>query len=156
MAAGFPLYIDLNDNNCTVFGGDAYAAMAVSALLQFGAKVTVIHPTLCEELKQMDASHTIRYLPRKYYRGDCSKAMMCVAATGHDTTNIAIATECKAKKVPINVEHPAAFGTFRFPKALFSDDLQLSLVGERSDETMEKIKDRLQILLDELSKEYRD
>ena len=147
------MYIDLNGNNCTVFGGDAYAAQAVSTLLQFGAKVTVINPTLCEELKKLDATRTIRYLPRKYYRGDCSKAMMCVAATGHDTTNIAISSECKAKNVPVNVEHPAAFGTFRFPKAVFSGDLQLSLVGERDGETLERIKERLQTVLDNIAKE---
>lgn len=47
MAFGFPLYIDLNGNNCVVLGGGDYAADKVDTLLQFGAKVTVISPALC-------------------------------------------------------------------------------------------------------------
>ena len=54
MAPGFPLYIDLNGNNCTVFGGGRAAAARVATLLEFGAKVTVISPTICDELRRLD------------------------------------------------------------------------------------------------------
>ena len=144
MAFGFPLYIDLNGNNCTIFGGDAYAAHAAQTLLKFGAKVTVISPKLCDSLAKMDAQHLIRYLPRKYYRGDCSTAVLCVAATESDATNIAIATESKAKNVPVNVSHPAAFGNFCFPEAIFTDKIQISLVGDVPFEELKALRERLE------------
>lgn len=153
MAFGFPLYIDLNGNNCTVFGGGEYAADKVETLLRFGARITVISPTLCDRLVAMDGRHDIRYIPRKYYRGDCSTAMLCVAATGSDTLNIAIASECKAKSIPVNVEAPAAFGSFCFPEAVITDTLQLSLVGSLPPADMRRICDRLQQQLDELMSE---
>ena len=62
MAFGFPLYIDLNGNNCVVLGGGDYAADKVDTLLQFGAKVTVISPALCGRLQELDKTRAIRYI----------------------------------------------------------------------------------------------
>lgn len=151
MPFGFPLYMDLNGNNCTVFGGTEYAADAAETLLRFGAKVTVISPTLCPALKALDARQKIRYIPRKYYRSDCTSALLCVAATEEDTVNIAIATECKAKSIPVNVSSPRAFGNFAFPQAIILDDLQVSLVGDRPPEEMRKICQALETELHRLS-----
>ena len=55
MALGFPLYIDLNGNNCVVFGGGDYAASCAKTLLAFGAKVTVICPVLSERMRELAA-----------------------------------------------------------------------------------------------------
>lgn len=144
MAFGFPLYIDLNGNNCTIFGGGDYAADKAETLLKFGARITVISPTLCERLTRLDAAHAIRYIPRKYYRGDCTTCVLCVAATDHDATNIAIASECKAKKIPVNLSQPAAFGNFCFPEAIIKDDLQISLVGNMSSEELRGLRDTIE------------
>lgn len=150
MAFGFPLYIDLNGNNCTIFGGGDYAADKAETLRRFGARITVIAPTLCERLVRMDEQNEIRYIPRKYYRGDCSNAMLCVAATEQETMNITIASECKAKSIPVNVQSPAAFGNFCFPEAIIRDDLQISLVGDRPAAEMRRLCDRLNEQLDQL------
>ena len=116
MALGFPLYIDLNGNNCIVFGGGEFAADRAQALLRFGAKVTVINPTLCPRLREMD-ERTDPVHPRRYYRGDCTSAYLCVAATDDESLNVAISDECKAKGLPVNVSRPAAFGTFSFHRS---------------------------------------
>lgn len=139
MSFGFPLYIDLNGNNCTIFGGNEYAADKAEILLRFGARVTVISPQLCDRLAEMDASRLVRYIPRKYYRGDCSTAMLCVAATDDDALNISIASEGKAKNIPVNLESPAAFGSFCFPEAFMTPSVQLSLVGNLPPEQMRKL-----------------
>lgn len=130
MGFGFPLFVDVRDNNCLILGGGTQAAERAAMLLQFGAKVTVIHPTLCEELRRLDAQGKIRYIPRRYFRGDCSNAHLCVAATESDTINIAISQECKAKKIPVNVVKPEIYGTFRFPNVVFTDEVVLSVSGK--------------------------
>ena len=155
MALGFPLYIDLNGNNCVVLGGGSYAAFCARILLKFGAKVTVISPTLCEELKPLDEAGTIRHIPRRYYRGDCTSAYLCVAATNDEATNIAISDECKAKGIPVNISRPAAFGNFYFPAAVIQDDLTISAAGRQSpaqlEKLCEKIGEQLPALLEELN-----
>ena len=140
VASDFPLYIDLRSNNCTVFGGGRSAASRVSTLLAFGAKVTVISPELCEELRRLDESGKIRYIPRRYYRGDCTSSYLCVAATGNDAVNIAISDECKAKAIAVNVVSPAAFGTFRFPAVIVEKEITISLSGGADEATLDLMR----------------
>ena len=155
MAFGFPLYIDLNGNNCVVLGGGDYAADKVDTLLQFGAKVTVISPALCGRLQELDKTRAIRYIPRRYYRGDCTNSYICVAATGVESVNIAISDECKAKGVPVNVSKPA-FGNYTFPRIVLYKDVSLAVSGSAPAEQLARLRDlleqRLPGLLAELDK----
>lgn len=144
MALGFPLLVDLKDNNCTVFGGDKSALRRVKELLRFGAKVTVISPQLCSELERMSEDGLIRHIPRKYFRGDCTNSQLCVAATDDNTLNIAISTECKNKSIPVNVTSPRSYGNFTFPRLVITDDVVLSITGSLPADTLAKLQDRLQ------------
>lgn len=157
MALGFPLLVDLKGNNCTVFGGNKSALRRVNELIRFGAKVTVISPVICSELEQLSNEGSIRHIPRKYFRGDCSNAQLCVAATDDNALNIAISTECKNKGIPVNVTSPRSYGNFTFPRMVLTDDVVLSITGTLPADTLSKLKDRLQEelphIIDEISKE---
>ncbi len=144
MAIGFPLHIDLNGNNCTVFGGGEQAARRVRELQQFGAKITVIAPTLCPSLQAFSDAGDIRHIPRKYYRSDCTNAQLCVAATDEPAINIAIATECKAKGIPVNVTDPEAYGNFGFPRVIVQQGVVVSISGDVPTETLQTLRDRIQ------------
>ena len=124
MALGFPLYINLHGNNCVVLGGGEFAWERARTLLAFGAKVTVISPTLCEGLRRLDEEGKIRYIPRRYFRGDCTCAYLCVAATEDEALNIAISDECKAK------------GIFRKDnrKPLVGDNVEIEVLDEKEKE----------------------
>lgn len=155
MAIGFPLLIDIKGNNCTVFGGGKSALRRVKELLRFGAKVTLVAPQICPELEQMSADGIIRHIPRKYFRGDCTNAQLCVAATDDNTLNIAISTECKNKGIPVNVTQPRSYGTFSFPRMVVTEDVILSINGSLPAETLSLLRDRLQaelpVILEELN-----
>ncbi len=127
MIPSFPIFISLKDNNCTVVGGGEYASACVDLLLQFGAKVTVISPHLCEHLQELDQAGSIRHIPRKFFRGDCATSYLCVAATDSDTVNIAVAVECKARNIPVNVVSPAVYGTFALPHVARRDSWIVAL-----------------------------
>lgn len=154
MAVGFPLYVDLEGNNCTVFGGGMTAYRAAEALLRFHAKVTVVSPTLCPPLEQLDAAGRIRYLRRRYYRGDCSNARLCVAATDDRTVNIAISDECKNKGIPISLEHPKGFGTFTFPRAVICRDTVVAVSGSASHTRQDFLLQKLEAALPQWLEEY--
>ena len=147
MAMGFPLLIDIKENNCTVFGGGKSALRRVKELLRFGAKVTLVSPAICPELEQMSTNGLIRHIPRKYFRGDCTNAQLCVAATDDTTINIAISTECKNKGIPVNVTQPRSYGTFTFPRMAMTEEVILSINGSLSADTLSKLRDRLQEVL---------
>ena len=157
MALGFALLVDINGNNCTVFGGNKSALRRVNELLRFGAKVTLISPQICPELKKMSDNGLIRHIPRKYFRGDCSNSQLCVAATDDNALNIAISTECKNKGIPVNVTSPRSYGTFTFPRLVANDDVVLSITGTLPADTLTKLQERLQVelprLIEEISSE---
>ena len=150
MNLGFPLLVNIKDNNCTVFGGNKSALRRVIELLRFGAKVTVISPIICAELEEMSEQGHIRHIPRKYFRGDCSNSQLCVAATEDDNLNIAISTECKNKGIPVNVTSPASYGTFTFPRLVLTDDVVLSITGTLSSDEMSRLRQKLEEVLPEL------
>lgn len=153
MAFGFPLYIDLKGNNCVILGGGTFAASRVQALLKFGAKITVISPTLCDELRALDEAGAIRYIPRRYYRGDCTSAYLCVAATDTESVNIAISDECKAKGIPVNVSKPSAFGTFTFPAMILSNNLSLAISGTADQAVVNRLCSKLEKALPDMLQE---
>lgn len=153
MSIGFPLHIDIVGNNCTVFGGNEAAARRAEVLLRFGAKVTVISPELCPALEKLSADNAVRHIPRKYFRGDCTNSQICIAATDDNDLNIRIATECKAKSIPINVTSPADYGTFYFPRVILQDDLVVTIAGNAPTDKKRHLRDRLKKLIPELMNE---
>lgn len=153
MALGFPLYIDLVGNNCVIFGGGDFAYRRALTLLKFGAKVTVISPTLDKDMRTLDQTKKIRYIPRKYYRGDCTSAYLCVAATEDEGLNISISDECKAKGIPVNVSKPAAFGTFMFPSVALTDTISVSVAGRLEEMVLERLRAAIEAQLPDLLEE---
>ena len=147
MPHAFPLYVYLNDCECIIIGGGSYAAHSAETLLLFGAKVTVISPALCAALREMDKAGRIRYIPRKYFRGDCTPATLCVAATNADAVNIAVAEECKAKGIPVNLSHPISYSTYVFPCVALGNDLTLSAAGKLPDGDQAAMRSKLEAML---------
>ncbi len=153
MAAGFPLFIDLTGNNCTIFGGGKDTVRRAEALLAFGAKVTVISPSICPQLMNMRDAGRIRHIPRKYYRGDCSQSQLCVAATDEAKINIDIATECKSKGIPVNVTEPRVYGNFQFPRVIVWDGIVMSISGDIPAEKLRKLQKKLEDAVPEMMSE---
>lgn len=53
---GFPISLDVKGWPCLVLGGDEEAAEKTLRLLDAGAKVTVVNPTLNDTLRKLTAS----------------------------------------------------------------------------------------------------
>ncbi len=74
---GFQLTLNLVGRPCLVLGGDDEALEKVSRLLEAGAKVTVVHPTLHTELRKLTASAKIIHRGRTFRSSD-SQGMMLI------------------------------------------------------------------------------
>ena len=75
---GFQVSIDVKGRPCLVLGGDDEAADKVQRLLDAGAKVTVIHPTLNEALRRLTASGKIVHRVRTFRAPDAEGAMLVI------------------------------------------------------------------------------
>ena len=68
--AGFQVSVDLDGRQCMVIGGDDEAVEKVNRLLDAGAKVTVVHPTLHVDLRKLTASGKIIHRGRTFRATD--------------------------------------------------------------------------------------
>lgn len=57
--AGFQVTLNLEGRQCVVIGGDEEAVEKITRLLEAGAKVTVVHPTLHHDLRKLTASEKL-------------------------------------------------------------------------------------------------
>ncbi|HLZ34106.1 MAG TPA: bifunctional precorrin-2 dehydrogenase/sirohydrochlorin ferrochelatase [Nitrospira sp.] len=73
---GFPLTLDVRGYPVLVLGGDEEAAEKTQRLLEAGAKVTVISPTLHDQLKQLAASAKIVHRGRHFRETDLESAIL--------------------------------------------------------------------------------
>jgi precorrin-2 dehydrogenase/sirohydrochlorin ferrochelatase len=73
---GFPLTLDVRGYPVLMLGGDEDAAEKAQRLLEAGAKVTVVAPTLHEQLKQLAASAKIVHRGRHFRETDLESVIL--------------------------------------------------------------------------------
>lgn len=76
MNAGFQVTVDLNGRQCMVIGGDEEAVEKVHRLLDAGAKITVVNPTLHVDLRKLTASGKIIHRGRTFRSGDAQGVVL--------------------------------------------------------------------------------
>ena len=74
--AGFQVTLDLDGRQCMVIGGDEEAADKTVRLLEAGAKVTVVHPTLHADLRKLTASGKIIHRGRTFRSSDAQGVVL--------------------------------------------------------------------------------
>ncbi len=82
--AGFPLTLDVKGWPVLVLGGDEEAADKTERLLEAGAKVTVVAPTLHERLRQLAASAKVIHRGRHFRESDLESAVLVLNTTRDD------------------------------------------------------------------------
>jgi len=73
---GFPLTLDVRGYPVLVLGGDEEAAEKTQRLLDAGAKVTVVAPTLHDQLKQLAASAKVIHRGRHFRETDLESTIL--------------------------------------------------------------------------------
>jgi precorrin-2 dehydrogenase/sirohydrochlorin ferrochelatase len=81
---GFPISLDVRGWPVVVIGGDEEAAEKVQRLLDSGAKVTVISPSLNEPLRKLAASAKIIHRGRHFRAGDVESPILVLNALRGD------------------------------------------------------------------------
>ena len=82
--AGYQISLDIQGRLCVVIGGDDEASEKVSRLLEGGAKVIVISPTLNTTLKKLAASAKIIHRGRYFRSTDTQDAFLVLNTLRED------------------------------------------------------------------------
>ena len=93
-----PIMLRIRGHRCVIVGGGGVAYRRALALLQSGARVTVIAPDISDELMALP----VTLEQRSYKRGDLSEAFLVVVASNDAAVNEAVAMDANADGVLTN------------------------------------------------------
>lgn len=114
----YPIFMDLRGRDCVVVGGGRVATRKVRDLLEAGAQVRVIAPSVTPELAGLEASGRLTRVSRSYEDGDARDGFLVIAATGHREVNRAVWMEAERLGVPLNCVDDPRNCSFLAPSVL--------------------------------------
>lgn len=124
----------------------------VKVLLEHGAKVDVISPDICQEMKLLADSGSVNLKQRNYLHGDLDGAVLSVAATDDNKTNVEVSEESRRKGILINVVDDLQLSDFIIPSYLRRGDVTIAVsTGGKSPALARKIRSTLE---EEFGAEY--
>ena len=104
MPAYYPVYLDLRDRRCVVFGGGPAGEEKVLRLLDSGADVTVVSPEVTEAVRDFARDGKLSWVERGYRAGDLDGAFIAIVAdTSDEQVNRQVADEAADRNIPLNV-----------------------------------------------------
>lgn len=101
--AYYPLFADLNGRRCVVIGGGLVAQRKVTTLLRYGAKITVVSPSVTRRLAAYAKQGRIRYVARRFRPADLRGAWLVYASTDDQRMNEQVFREATRRRILTNV-----------------------------------------------------
>ena len=124
----YPVYLDLENRQCVVIGGNDEALRKVKGLLDSLALVTVIAPELDPQLFEMVENKTISWKARNYQAGDLHGAFLAIVADTSDTqTNLQVTAEANEQNAVLNVMDVTHMCSFIAPAIARRGDVTLAI-----------------------------
>jgi precorrin-2 dehydrogenase/sirohydrochlorin ferrochelatase len=140
--------IDLERRHTVVLGGGAVAARKVGDLLEAGARVTVISPTLTPGLKALAKSGQIAIIGRPYREGDLSNAFLVIAATDDADVNQKAWQEAERCGCLANVVDDPTHSHFISPAVIRRGDVSITVsTGGTSPALARRLREHLETLV---------
>ena len=141
----YPIFLNIRGRKCLVAGGGKVALRKVQTLLEHGADVQVVSPTLCPELNRLAKDGIIRAQQRSYKANDLHDALIAVAATDDATINESVAAEAKQRGILVNVVDDPQRSNFIAPSYFRRGDITVAVsTSGRSPALARKIRSELE------------
>ncbi|ORU93008.1 MAG: sirohydrochlorin ferrochelatase [Cycloclasticus sp. symbiont of Poecilosclerida sp. N] len=110
-----PLFHKLAGKKCLAIGGGAVATRKVRLLMSAQADVTVIAPSLSDELSMLAKNGKLKHIKRTFKAGDSRAFSLVVCATDTAEINARVSTEAHQYNIPVNVVDQPHLCSFIFP-----------------------------------------
>lgn len=128
-----PILLDCREQHVLIVGGGQVAERKSLNLLQAGAKLTIISPTLTATLHEWVDQQQMIWHCREYQAGDITKSrtadkqlsefgyrpyLLVHAVTSFPEINMQVAREARSYGIPVNVAHRCEESTFINPNVI--------------------------------------
>lgn len=129
----YPINLDIMNRECAVVGGGSVAWRKANSLVQAGARVTVISPSIVEPFLVMVKRKEVIYKNKCYKEGDLEGFFLVICATDKMEINRAAAMEAKSNGALVNIVDRSFPSDFTVPAQVSRGDLLLTVsTGGRS------------------------
>ena len=144
----YPISLDLVGRPCLVVGGGAIAERKVAGLVEAGARVTVVSPSLTSALLQLATEAPLRWRPCEYAQGDAAGFILVIVATDDRAVNAAVAAECRERGIWVNCADDPARCDFILPSVLRRGAVTVAVsTGGQSPTMARLVREELDALL---------
>lgn len=123
----YPINLILDDKECLILGGGAVAAQKAKGLLDAGAVITVLSPSLCPSLQELADQGDITWLKKLYEDGDESPFYLIICASGDNEANSACAAAALSQHKLVNVCDAPSESNWTTPSVVRRGDILCSV-----------------------------
>jgi precorrin-2 dehydrogenase/sirohydrochlorin ferrochelatase len=141
----YPIFAVIEDKPCLVVGGGVVGQRKVQDLLNAGARVTVVSPTLTGELKALASKGKIIHLSEDFTDTQVEGMALVMAATDDPEVNAQVSHAAQARAIWVNVADDPEHCTFIVPAQVKRGDLTLAIsTGGASPALARRVREELQ------------
>lgn len=119
----YPVFLDLRERPVIVIGAGRVALRKTAALLEAGARVTVVAPSWDPRFESLP----VRLIRRRFRSSDLRGALLAFTATDDRRTNHRVAVEARRRGIPVNVADSPAECDFLVPARLRVGEVQVAI-----------------------------
>lgn len=146
----YPMMVDIAGKNVLVVGGGYVASRKIKSLIEYGAIIKVVAPTLCEELKCLKKEYDFNWIARNYAPHELDGMFMVFGATDDLGVNRKVSTDAKDKGVLASILDDTEISNFIIPSKVRAGDLTITVsTNGKSPMLAKKIKEELAQQYDE-------
>lgn len=120
----FPLFVSSKDAQVLVIGGGKIATRRVLALLKFQFEITVLSPSISDELNRLSENNMIKYIDKKFQDTEISLQQYdyVIAATNDRAVNNQVGELAEKMSIHVNVVDKKEQCSFYFPAVITKGD----------------------------------
>ncbi len=141
----YSIELNMQNKKAIIVGGGEIAFRKLATLLQAGADITVISPSINKEITRLVKENKITWLEKYFEAIDLYHAHIVIAATNDKSVNRFVACSANAYQL-VNVVDDPLSGNFNVPATLKRGDLTISIAtGGTSPVLAKKIRDEISL-----------
>jgi len=123
----YPAFLNLEDRDCIVIGGGAVAAQKVKVLVECGARVQVVSPTIHPDISAVADKGLLTIVPREFTPSDLDDAFLVIAASDDNRVNRTVAREARQRRILVNVVDDPRVSDFIVPSSVRRGPLTVAI-----------------------------
>ncbi len=156
--SGFQVTVDVDGRQCLVLGGDEESVEKTTRLLDAGAKVTVVHPTLHVDLRKLTASGKIIHRGRTFRSTDAQGVAVIVNVLREDLALAKSLYElAKTERFLVWSMDHTEYSTILMPAVVKRGHLRIAISTSRTAPALARIlRENLESVFDEEFEQFLD